>query len=262
MITIKREDVVGCCIFIFYACLTYWEAANYKDEDNDFKDELTLLPMAIKVGKRLINKYLYKKYLKQSKISVNSKASDNLEDKENSLTFYIWKQEFLNMSNNHYLNEDTFIAEFGCKLIDILEWSNLVVKDLVRLRWDETKYVLKIKDQYLLKEIDKNNIHILPFKLPMIVEPRDFSKNTFGGYILNGEEISDSLIIKKPDYKHSSEITDCSIIYELVNGISKVPYKINNELLNFLLSDNKLYLLFDPSKPHKSWKKWVSGQSL
>lgn len=226
----------GSCIFIFYSCLTFWESGDEKDAD-----KLTLVPMSIKIGSSLINKYLYDMY---------TNSREDLSS-EIDISFSVWKKDYLNLSYNYFLYDDTFISEFGCKLIDILESSSLVKKELTRSSYKEQKYILSVYDNNILVKFGNKKVHVLPFKLPMVVEPKDYTSESLGGYLLNNVKTSDGLIIEKSGYKHTSELNNSSIIYKLVNGVSKVPYKINQELLDFVINNKHLGLLIDNTKPHK-----------
>lgn len=67
----------------------------------------------------------------------------------------------------------------------------------------------------------------------MIVEPKPYYDNINGGYLLNDEEYSEDILIDKAGYKQNSEI-GCNIIFDMVNNLSRTPFKINLEVLNFL----------------------------
>ena len=78
-----------------------------------------------------------------------------------------------------------------------------------------------------------------------------------GGYLLNDELITNSLIRKKWSNKHISEITEENIIYTVVNKISSIGYKINKDVLEFILSHND-YLkgeMIDPNYTHPLLEK-------
>ena len=44
-----------------------------------------------------------------------------------------------------------------------------------------------------------------------------------------------TLIIKNPDQKEQSRITDTNIVYDLVNTLASTAFKINNKMLDFIL---------------------------
>ena len=119
-----------------------------------------------------------------------------------------------------------------------------------RIKYNKLKYILTISDENILKKYGNKKSYILPYKLPMIVEPNHYGPNEYGGYILNGQKYLDDIVIDKVNYRDKSKITS-PLIYDMVNGISKVPYRINNELYNFILQNNKLGLLINPYEKHK-----------
>ena len=53
----------------------------------------------------------------------------------------------------------------------------------------------------------------LPFKLPIIVEPKPYSENVLGGYMFNGIKVYEDLIIEKKGYKHNSELEGESYVW-------------------------------------------------
>lgn len=82
----------------------------------------------------------------------------------------------------------------------------------------------------------------------MIVPPKKYGTNLNGGYLLNDDEEFIPLIIDKANYDHKSVIEDHSVIYEMVNRLSSVPYKINTVLLDFLLEKGREFgILMDDS---------------
>lgn len=250
--TLGTKSLTGGCIYIFYACLTYWESAYNKNEDDDNinTENLTLLPMAIKLGKELINKFLYKKYVIQT--TGNNINKDEVSNNDIILSFKDWKENYLKKDANKYLVDDTYIAELGCRLLDVLEWTELVRKELLTINYKEKIYVLKLVDENIVEDFNcKRKMHLLPFKLPMVVPPKEYSNNKLGGYLLNNIKFVEPLITPKYGYSNNSIIGDDSPIYKLVNGVSKVPYKINTELLDFALNNNKFNLLLDPNEVHK-----------
>lgn len=243
--SISIEMVKGACIYIFYTCLTYWDSA-YRDEDdinNTSIENLTLVPIVTKIGRELINKYIYIKYVKDT---------EHIENKDDRPSFTHWKDSFINVGYNSYLFRDDFRAEFGSQLIEILEWSGLVKKVLYTFKYDSKKYVVDLVDRDLLEELAMNRIvYNLPLNLPMVVKPKPYTKYKLGGYLLNGNKYNEDIFIKKTDYEKTSEITNSSVIYDLVNGISAVPYKINTEVLDFISKNTDLNLIYDIHKPHK-----------
>jgi hypothetical protein len=87
----------------------------------------------------------------------------------------------------------------------------------------------------------------------MLVTPKKYKKDgnieILGGYLLNGELYEDDIIIKNSRLRSNSIISDKNIIYDTINNMSSVGYKINKEVLNFIyLYNDKFNLTLINSK--------------
>src|ERR1700733_8794493 len=78
-----------------------------------------------------------------------------------------------------------------------------------------------------------NNIITLPMRLPMISKPKLYTiKNdsyTLGGYLLNDLKFIDDIILTNYEFKEGSRIKN-NILYDLINNINSVGYKINSDV--------------------------------
>ena len=186
------------------------------------------------IGRKIIVKYLY--LLKISDKDFADKSYSKWYDLKIS-------------SNNSLVNKiesDQIKAYLGFCLIQILESCNMVKSELVIKSKDEKYYVLRV-DRKILNMSDKSILDF-PLKLPMIVKPKPYNHNILGGYLLNDVNYREEFIIHKNIIKHKSIVKDDNIIYDMVNNISCVPYKINKELLEYILI-NKHGLLIDSDAP-------------
>lgn len=76
----------------------------------------------------------------------------------------------------------------------------------------------------------------------MIVPPKLYSKEVIngvvkeklGGYLINDEKVTDSMIIPNWELKESSIVQDPNVVYNLVNNVNSVIFKINKEMLDFI----------------------------
>lgn len=91
----------------------------------------------------------------------------------------------------------------------------------------------------------------LATKLPMIVKPKVYTNNSYGGYLLNDIKYKDGLFIPKKGYGLNSELSDKNKIYDMVNKMSSIPFKINKTLMEFILKENNHNLLIDSNIKHK-----------
>ena len=180
-----------------------------------------------KFGKILTRKYLYSKYVKS-------------EFKENmTLNQYIQtnKEEFSEIYT------DNFYAKVGGFFVWDLVTLNLLYQELDTNPGEtkETIYYLRIVSE-VRKILIKDNykVYYLPMKLPMICPPKEFvyssniKENKLGGYLLNDVFYTNHIIKNKIGIRTASTLQDDNIIVSLINGMSRVPYKINVDTLEFI----------------------------
>ena len=194
----------------------------------------------MKIGKKLIQKYL-------SEINI----ADEGKVKASYSSFYdTWKS-----SNKMYAelieNNDTFLSNLGCKLLEILQYSEMLKTSLVRTAVKEQHQELVIYDDKLKSKTENNRIYAISAKLPIIVKPKDYGIDKFGGYLLNDIKYQENLIIDNKVFKFKALYTEN--ICKMANKISSTSYKINTALLDFIIdpANKKLNLLIDTSKQHE-----------
>jgi len=149
------------------------------------------------------------------------------------------------------LASDVVLIQIGLKLLNLLEEVNLIHSELHVLAENHKNYIYVVNDS-ILNTIGK---HIKFFnvtqKIPMVVKPNTYTKNKLGGFLLNDKEYFLPLIIKNSELKEQSIIKSDNIIYDLVNHLSSVSFKINIPVLEFLLEKGLKYDLFtDPNLKH------------
>ena len=100
----------------------------------------------------------------------------------------------------------------------------------------------------------------------MSVEPKPQKAKELGGFLLNNDDYIEKLIIPKTYYRKNSDIKH-NLIYNTVNRLSRIPYKINTPLLEFILLngetlgillDTKLIDDFDNDKKTRKTKLRIS----
>ena len=212
--------------------------------------------------------------ISNNQLSNNNTISVNVAiDLTKDLIFNYYKKINLNQYENIYsdnlnsfikdtkrnklyniMDEDKFLFSFGIKLIYLLQEINLIKFKVVQLNKDHKLTILIPNDK--ISDILGNEIIILnlPFKIPMIVKPKKYGFNLetkeeiLGGYLLNNKEIINTLIIKNSELKIQSVIEANNKIYDMVNNISSVAFKINNQVLEFILNFGLKYnLIIDPN---------------
>lgn len=146
---------------------------------------------------------------------------------------------------------DDFIVHLGAKIVEIMQDNDLIqVKQVFVTANDSPKVIVPPKE--LEGKIPINTIMYSPFKLPMIVPPKEYSANESGGYLLNDIDYFDSMITKKMGQKGISSIEKSNIIYDSINGMMKVAFKINSDLLDYLTEYNDIHHFHSESWGH--WK--------
>lgn len=95
-----------------------------------------------------------------------------------------------------------------------------------------TEFIWDIPEKYI-DRVDTKKLMSLPCRLPMLVKPKPHSSNKLGGYLSNDIYENDPLVVNKIAYKTPSTINQ-SLIYDVVNKISQIPFMINKDLLEFL----------------------------
>jgi hypothetical protein len=68
--------------------------------------------------------------------------------------------------------------------------------------------------------------------------------NQLGGYLLNGIEYTDEIISKNWELKTESNFLLDNSVYDMVNFVNSVQFKINENVLDFILANNNKYNFF------------------
>lgn len=229
---LNNKEIISYIFYIIFLVLTYnGMILDSDDIKEDEKTKIGLTSISMDLGKFLSNTYITKFY----------KDKKNKE-KNYKLDFQSFKKELIDKDKNHVLESSEFFLRLSGKIIEIM--SNCGVIDIkVHSSKDRNLVVLKLSNE-LEKFVNVNNsIAVLPINLPMIVPPKDYSKKDLGGFLLNNVEYEQYLITPKPGYDIPSIIEDENIIYKVVNGMMKTPFKINKDLLNYLLENNHIHKL-------------------
>lgn len=239
--TLNNEEIINFMFYTIFLIVTFndmiLEGDNLKDNE---KTKIGHTTICMRLGKYLSNAYISKLY-KEFK-------SDNNTTKQD---FKEFKEKLVNTDKQYVLESSEFYLRLSSKLVEIL--SSCGILDIkVYNTYDNSMVIVKVSDQ-LEKILKKQNpIAVLPMNLPMIVEPKNYSKEELGGYLLNNQEYAESLIGSKIGYDIPSDIENNNIIYDSINNMMKTPFKVNKDLLNYLLKYNtKHKLLISSDYNHK-----------
>ena len=115
--------------------------------------------------------------------------------------------------------------------------GELIVKGL-----KERENVIVPTDR-ILNILDKDTkIKPLSRRLPIIVKPNNYTrvvnengvKERLGSYLLNDSKFLEPLMIPKWNFAKPTLIQDDNLVYDLVNNINSVAFKINTDVFNFI----------------------------
>jgi hypothetical protein len=199
------------------------------------------------LGVRLKQLYLYSLYVNE-----RDKRSD-LSLRGDEINYFLkdWKEE--NKEFVDLFEDELFCIILGSFCVDWLRDANLLELDTTEYIDNKSTSYLKITESVSKKVLNYTTPLHYPDKLPMIVKPKNYKKvgdkEILGGYLLNGELYEDAIIIKNSRLRSNSIISDNNIIYETINNMSSVGYKINKDVLNFIyLYNDKFNLTLINSK--------------
>jgi len=174
-------------------------------------------------GRRMINLYFYSKFRKSSKETFSEYKDNDSEYKKT-------------------LEDSNFNARVGGFFIYALIESKLIKLNLDSKTGEYYKYqeyIRLTRNSRKVMRADKDQVVFhLPSKLPMICPPKEYSKDKndvkLGGYLLNDVKYVEGIFIKKVGYGKPTVLKDKNIIVDLINGLSRTPYKVNTDTLNFI----------------------------
>ena len=173
---VGKKPVSSICMHQFLLVLTHQDSHN---ENNNYTN---LLGLSINIGKTLVQRYL-------SEINT---VEEGVEKPSYSRFYETWKSN--NKAYGELLEEDdTFYSTLGCKIIEVLEFSDMLKKLLVRTEQKKQHHELVISDEDLMSKIENHKIYTVPAKLPMIVKPKPYSIGKDGGYLLNDVDYHETL---------------------------------------------------------------------
>ncbi len=191
-------------------------------------------------GKRVVNLYFFTRF----QISCNMKYETISEFKDNGSEYKETFSEFKDNDSEYKktLEDSNFNARVGGFFIYALIESKLLKLNLDS-KSDEyykyQEYIRLTRNSRKAMRADKDQIVFhLPSKLPMICPPKEYSKDKnnvkLGGYLLNDVKYAEDIFIKKEGYGKPTSLKDKNIILELINGLSRTPYRVNTDTLNFI----------------------------
>jgi len=236
--TIKKEDFVSTIIYTLLFIITY---SNIFTEDEDIYNNCKTgsTQVLLMSGKAIFNVYI--------RTLIN-------KNKEHKIKYSTFKQQILdNYLKDKNIQIDEVFLNIGSYLNDIMRTLSMVDIKVYKTAVNSSISVVSLDDS--IRDLVGNNINralVIPLDLPMIVKPKDCNEETSGGYLLNDIEYSEPLINKKIFYNLPSEIGKKNKIFFSLNKMMSTAYKINKDLLDYLVNNNEFHkLLIDTNFQHK-----------
>jgi DNA-directed RNA polymerase len=229
--TLDVDRIMNLILYNFFKLVSY--------SDSEFEN-INELRFAIDFGKNISREYmskLYKEYKKSNEV----------------VSFTDWKLN-VGLDIVSVFEDNSKLYDFlGTRLfVELLIQADLIHEEIIINRTEKNRqFKILSLNKNILELFGNNRIHVVPLKLPMIVEPKPYTSKELGGFLLNGVENTESLLIDKANYKESSTIKE-NIIYSMVNNMSKTPYRVNKEVLDFIqIHGIKYGLIEDVTKYHE-----------
>nr|ADO51613.1 rnapol [Moniliophthora roreri] len=176
-----------------------------------------------------------------------------------------------NGSEFYELEDDIVLVNISLNLLEFLVEAKLIETKTEKSNTDSSKKesIFVCKKEIVDKIGNYFNLLDISYKIPMIVEPKKYKINqntgqlNLGGYLLNDIDFISPLIINNPELKSQSIIREQNNIYDMANNISSVAYKINNQVLEFILENGLEYnLIIDPNNKSNLELKKEAGHKL
>ena len=207
--------------------------------------------ICLELGKELVKNYHFCLY-------ENYKLSHEKDNKN----FYMsdWKKKNNDIIDEYNDKDANFTCSLGAILVKWLLEVNLIEEKWINKGRKESINIL-VPTEDLLNSLNNSNnkedTYYLPYKLPMIVKPKPYYriklsdgyvKEHLGGYLLNDIAYTDEIIKQKWNNKINTEIRDENVIYNLVNNINSVGFKINTDVLDFINTYRSIYDLIETDR--------------
>lgn len=180
------------------------------------------------------------------------------------ILFHMWNKE-VRCKYNHDLSFTEFKNSVKMDTVNILKLGDFFMSLLQTYPHDlfyrnikidsyytNEPYSLNINNDFL--EDIKKNIIINPITFPMIVQPKIWTEDTYGGFLSNDSRELDIITGKE---EHDHIIENKSLIYQTVNYLNSIKFGVNNMLLEYITSEEGKYIL-DHIKPDNDLQRTIT----
>jgi DNA-directed RNA polymerase len=215
--------------------------------------------IAIDLAKDLVDLYISNKYKEEGlPLYQTGKGKGHNNNLDNQLMERYTLSNFKKDNEESFKNleNDEFLLSLGLYLFNTLEEVNIIKTKVIQLGKEEKHTIFTVVKEISDHVHDGLNFQSLPYKIPMIVKPNKYfitesGREILGGYLLNDREFVSPLIIKNSELKEQSKISKNNYIYKMINNMSSVGFKINEDVLNFIIDNGIKYnLIINPELEH------------
>ncbi len=243
LVITNNQSIIGKLYHILFEVIQNQDSETLET----YNPKTVFTPAVILIGKQIVSIYFYKLF-KDYNTANNNNNNNNNNMKFNNLSVFK-----LHLADQHekftFLQQNDTWLWIGAKFVEILinmdMLQQVTSKEMVEDHFKTATYLVLSRRCSLMQPT--NTILITPVKLPMIVKPKPHTYEQQGGYFL-GDEMEDPMIIPKVAYKHATTVApiyENPIVYQSVNGFSSVAYKINKEVLNYIIDASFKHNFFD-----------------
>lgn len=247
LLNVDTRDFISIIISSFLKIVTY-NMVNECNDSGEYYYKTSLTSLSINLGTKTVDYYIRNLYKNSSK---------DVKLKE-------FKDKLIEGPLHTVLEETECLVYIGGKFIQIMKECGLVEDKITGIEAKKNVTIITLTDE-VLKLLGGDIVHKaldIPLNLPMIVEPKDYKdlKNlSDGGYLLNNEEMIQLLFTNENILQAGkTSIIDNKVI-ESINGLMKVPFKINTELLDYILT-NPGFISLDSDPPYSDLNKRTKRQ--
>lgn len=190
-----------------------------------FYNKLGFTAIAMKIA----NDILYDIYSKEWIKNINE---NNIYIRFNSYILNLGIDQIIKLKLGSF-----FIEIFCSKPTSLFERSYKEPNCLEEEIKDKDLAILVVNEEFF--EFINNNFIISPVSLPMLCPPNKWSDTEYGGFLENNQN-KNSIITGSINHSHNIEHKES--LYNSINKINSVKFKINTNLLNYLENEGN-YLL-------------------
>jgi len=214
-------------------------------------------------------------------VTGTSMARTDLLIKMGEAVYHIWLLDRYRKSKSWELSVKVGFNEFKDNMnIDIKDIGNIGEILLTEIIDMGDLLVLKIekkegtyKGEYVVYPSDtsiekfEKSFDVVGFKLPMVCEPNPWNANNYGGYLLNeGYHYTHFIHQGNRNFNKTRVLKGEDRVYNQINYMNSVPFKINTNVLDYILNygvrDGLILEGLHPKTMEKTLESWEKEEVM